>query len=172
MYTKENWDFLTSNGIYVIAGPNWDEYRELIMASGLQSLIDTVLTAEHLPNNPIQAVGAYAQTSLSDRFQKYNEDWFDYTEANDGAIPHTDLMDFGMVTKSKVAMYVGLFDDTCPLTTAVDIHTQLGENTVAKWVVAPWQGHVPWGFSAAPWFINAMAETLQLNQDETPEFLA
>lgn len=53
-------------------------------------------------------------------------------------MPKTELFDFGLVNKSKVAMYVGLFDDTCPLTVATDIYTQLGEDTVAHWVVAPW----------------------------------
>ena len=53
-------------------------------------------------------------------------------------MPHTDLMDFGLVNKSKVALYVGLFDTTCPLTTAVEIREQLGEDTVAHYVVAPW----------------------------------
>jgi len=101
---------------------------------------------------------------MTNRFQEYTDDWFDYMDANEGAMPHTELMDFGLVKKSKVAMYVGLFDDTCPLTTSADIRTQLGEDTVAKFVVAPWQGHVPWGFSASPWFINDMAETLQMNQ--------
>ena len=58
--------------------------------------------------------------------------------ANGGQKPHTDLMDFGLVNKSKVALYVGLFDTTCPLTTAVEIREQLGEDTVAHYVVAPW----------------------------------
>ena len=164
MYTKANWDFLTDHGIYVIDGPNWEADRAVIMAEGSQSLIDTILSAEHLANNPIQAVAAYAQTSLTNRFQKYTDDWFDYMGSNNGAMPHTELLDFGLIKKTKVALYAGLFDDTCPLTTAVDIHTQLGENNVAKWTVAPWQGHVPWGFSASPWFINDMAETLQMNQ--------
>ena len=44
-----------------------------------------------LPNNPIQACAAYAQTSLSQRFQKYNDDWFNETN------PKTALLDFGLV---------------------------------------------------------------------------
>lgn len=68
MYTKENWDFLTSHGIWVIAGPNWARDKAIIMAEGSQSLIDTVNSTERLPNNPIQAVAAYGQASLTNRF--------------------------------------------------------------------------------------------------------
>jgi len=46
-------------------------------------------------------------------------------------------MDIGRVEKTKVAMYVGLFDDTCPLTISEQIYTDLGPNTVAHYVVAP-----------------------------------
>ena len=68
MYTQENWDFLTSNGIWVIAGPNWARDKAIIMENGSQSLIDTVNSTERLPNNPIQAVAAYGQASLTNRF--------------------------------------------------------------------------------------------------------
>lgn len=68
MYTKENWDFLTDNGIWVIAGPNWARDKAIIMEKGSQSLIDTVNSTERLPNNPIQAVAAYGQASLTNRF--------------------------------------------------------------------------------------------------------
>ena len=78
----------------------------------------------------------YAQTSLSGRFQKYSPDWFDYS-ADDW--PKTELMDFGLVEEMKVAMYVGLFDNTCQQTTAEAQYTQMGkERTVAHFVVAPW----------------------------------
>ena len=53
MYTEENWNFLTDHGIYVIDGPNWEADRAVIMAEGSESLIATILTAEHLANNPI-----------------------------------------------------------------------------------------------------------------------
>lgn len=53
MYTEENWKFLEDNGIYVIAGPNWEQDKETILTSGPQSLIDMVPTVEHLKNNPI-----------------------------------------------------------------------------------------------------------------------
>ena len=43
----------------------------------------------------------------------------------------------------------------------------MGE-TVAHYVVAPWQGHVPWGFSASPWFINDLASALMINADMPP----
>jgi len=40
MYTKDNWDFMTENGIYVTNGPNWARDRAIIMANGPQSLKD------------------------------------------------------------------------------------------------------------------------------------
>ena len=52
--------------------------------------------------------------------------------------PKTELMDFGKVKEMKVAMYVGLFDKTCSLTNSNAIRKQLGEISVAHWVVAPW----------------------------------
>ena len=60
-------------------------------------------------------MAAYAQTSLTSRFQEYTTNWFDY-EGYPNQYPKTNLMDFALVQKMKVAMYVGLFDDTCPLT--------------------------------------------------------
>ena len=69
-------------------------------------------------------------------------------------------MDFGLVEKMQVAMYIGLFDDTCPLVNAMESVQQMGHATATHVVVAPWQGHVPWGFSSAPWFMEDMIETL------------
>ena len=86
----------------------------------------------HLPNNPIQAQAAYAQTALSGRFQRYDPDWF--SEAD----PKSELMDFGLVKEMKVSLFVGLWDNTCPLTTSQEIYEQLGgEKVVSHWVVVP-----------------------------------
>ena len=74
-------------------------------------------------------------------------------------------MDFGKVKEMKVAMYVGLFDRTCPVTQAENIRKQLGESTVAHYVVAPWQGHTPWGLSQGEWFVNDLQQTLMINAD-------
>ena len=41
-------------------------------------------------------------------------DWFNYIEEN-GSYPKTELLDFGMVKKMQVGMYIGLFDDSCPM---------------------------------------------------------
>ena len=68
IYTKENMDFLAQNNIYVIAGPNWEADRAIIMAEGPQSLKDTVPMLERLPNNPVQALEAYGQASITKRF--------------------------------------------------------------------------------------------------------
>lgn len=75
------------------------------------------------------------------------------------------LMDFGAVEKMKVAMYVGLFDRTCPITQAEAIRKQLGENTVSHYVVAPFQGHSPWGLSSGEWFVNDLQQALMANAD-------
>mmetsp|Transcript_28543 Transcript_28543/g.35292 ORF Transcript_28543/g.35292 Transcript_28543/m.35292 type:complete len:80 (+) Transcript_28543:869-1108(+) len=76
------------------------------------------------------------------------------------------LMDYGLVREMKVAMFVGLWDNTCPLTEAQKIYQNLGgEKTVSQWIVAPTQGHVPWGFTASPWFIGKMSEALMTNAD-------
>jgi len=107
----------------IAGGPNWDENLANIMANGPEPLKQLMGTVQHLPNNPVQAMAAYAQTALTGRFQKYNPDWFSYVEENDGAYPKTELMDFGLINKSQVALYIGLFDDTCPLTVAAEIAT-------------------------------------------------
>ena len=57
-------------------------------------------------------MSAYAQTSYSRRFQQYNPDYL--TEEN----PKSPIMDYGLVKKVKVSMYVGLFDNTCPVSRA------------------------------------------------------
>ena len=86
----------------------------------------------------MQAVAHYAQTSFSKRFQQYTDDWFVY-EAENGTYPKTELIDYGLVMKMKVALYIGLFDDTFPLTNnGEEIYRNLGPNTVSHWVVAPW----------------------------------
>ena len=90
-----------------------------------------------LKNNPIQAVAAYAQTSLTGRFQEYTNDWFEF-EGFPNQYAKTNLMDFALVQKMKVAMYVGLFDDTCPFTSSEWMYQQMGPATVTHWVVAPW----------------------------------
>lgn len=65
LYTKKNWDCILESGVFVFAGPNWDELLKKVDEncpgvdlSGLS----------HLPNNPVQACAAYAQTALSGRF--------------------------------------------------------------------------------------------------------
>ena len=110
-------------------------------------------------NVPVQALSAYCQASQTQRFQEYFDDW------NWDVPPHSSLLDFGMVKKMKVAMYVGLFDRTCPITMAEKIRKQLGEETVAKYLVAPWQGHSPWGLSQGAWLANDIEETLMINAD-------
>ena len=116
LYTPEVWNCLTSNNIYAIGDPNWDANKATILADSAcpQSFKDQLDYYGGLENNPIQAVAAYAQTSLTGRFQEYTADWFEY-EGYPNKYAKTQLMDFALVNNMKVAMYVGLFDDTCPL---------------------------------------------------------
>ena len=74
-------------------------------------------------------------------------------------------MDFGLVKEMKVGLFAGLWDNTCPLPAAQQIYEQLGEKTVAKWVVAPTQGHVPWGFTSSDWFMGELSDALMVNAD-------
>lgn len=109
-YTKENWKFLEDNDIYVFnGGEDWETKKALIYSDADKSLQDIVTMTGSLANNPIQACAAYAQTSLAGRFQQYTPDWFE--EDN----PKMPMMDFGLVKQTKVAMFVGLWDNTCPL---------------------------------------------------------
>lgn len=68
MYNPTNFNFLKENDIFAFGGPNWEADKAKIMASGNQDLIDSTKNMEHLPNNPVQAVEAYAQASMSNRF--------------------------------------------------------------------------------------------------------
>ena len=59
LYTKENWDFLIDNGIYVIAGPNWEEDLALIKESGPEYLKENIEYFGTLENNPIKSIAHY-----------------------------------------------------------------------------------------------------------------
>ena len=123
-YTKENMDFLAENDICVIDGPNWEHDRALIVESGPQSLVDNLHWLEGLKNNPVKSLVFYAQASFSDRFQEYYPgDWF----ASD-QLPHTPLLDYGLVNKMQVAFFIGLFDSTCRLPYAMDQKRMIGES--------------------------------------------
>ena len=121
LYLPENWKCMTSNGIYVTGGPNWEADRAKIEADpACPEAFKAPASLDYfgsLINNPIQAVASYAQTSLTGRFQEYTDQWFEF-EGYPEQYAKTKIMDFGLVQKMKVAMYVGMFDDTCPLTQA------------------------------------------------------
>ena len=162
-YDKENWDFMLDNQIYAFsntAGYDWEEKKQLIIDEGPQSLVSVLNMFDGLPNSPIQAVAAYAQTSKIGRFQQYTDDFL--TEEN----PKSPIMDYGLVKKMKVSMFVGLFDNTCPVTRAQEIYENLGgEKTVYKWIVQPMDGHGTWGFVSNPWFMDQLTDSLSVNAD-------
>ena len=78
------------NDIHVFAGPNWENIKVTIAEKCNPEVVELAAKLEHLPNNPLQAIEAYAQASVSGRFQKYTDTWFD-----EEAYPKTELMDFG-----------------------------------------------------------------------------
>ena len=106
---------MVENGIYVTNGPGWERDKAIILAEGPEYLKEGIPTMEGLESIPIQDTAAYAQASLSGRFQEYTETWFE-----DGENSRTKLIDYGLVKETKVAMFAGLFDDTCPLPFAYD----------------------------------------------------
>ena len=164
LYTAENWNFLYENEIWATGGPDWDRAYKVIMESGPQYLKEQADYYGSLPATPMQAVASYAQASASQRFQKYDPDWFNYIEEN-GSYPKTELLDYGMVKKMQVGMYIGLFDDSCPMIYTFESIQQMGPGTVTHTMVAPWQGHVPWNMADSEWYTNDLAEFLQRNQD-------
>ena len=74
-------------------------------------------------------------------------------------------MDFGLVKEMKVSMYIGLFDDTCPLTNSVETYQQLGSASIGDWIIAPWQGHCPWGAAYSDWATEQITHSLMINAD-------
>ena len=47
-------------------------------------------------------------------------------------------MDIGLTEEMKVVFMVGLFDNTCPLTSSQAMYDNLGPGTMLDFVVAPW----------------------------------
>jgi len=73
-------------------------------------------------------------------------------------------MDYGLLREMKVALFVGLWDNTCPLTQAQQMYENFGgERTVSDWIVHPMQGHVPWGFANSAWFMDKLTTALDRN---------
>ena len=163
VYSQKAWEFLDANQIWVISntvGYDWNEKRQVILDSGIPELIESLPDLEGLPNNPTQALAAYGQAGITYRFQNYMEDYL-YVEN-----PKSPILDYGLVKEMKVSMFVGLWDNTCPLKRAREIYENLGgEKTVYKWLVHPMQGHVPWGFTGTPWFMEQLRDSLSQNAD-------
>jgi len=59
---------LYDNDIVVFAGPNWENIKALIAEKCSPEVVELAASLEHLPFNPLQAIEAYAQTSISGRF--------------------------------------------------------------------------------------------------------
>jgi len=162
VYKEKFWNCLAENDVWVIAGPNWDKLRPIVEEKCCESDIErgAVAILSGLPNNPTMALSAYAQVSISGRFQQPTETWFE--EEN----PKTPLMDFGMVKKMNVALFAGLWDNTCPLTETTAIYDQLGgDRSVSTWVVNPVNGHVPWGGVSSIYFAEQMRDALMVDAD-------
>lgn len=163
VYTQRAWEFLDANQIWVLAntaGYDWNEKKQVILNSGIPELVEALPSLEGLPNNPTQALAAYAQTSLTYRFQNYMPDYL-FVEN-----PKSPILDYGMVKEMKVNLFVGLWDYTCPMKRAQEMYENLGgEKTVYKYMVHPIEGHVSWGFTGTPWFMDQLKDALVHNAD-------
>ena len=163
VYTQRAWEFLDANQIWVLAntaGYDWNEKKQVILNSGIPELVEALPSLEGLPNNPTQALAAYAQTSLTYRFQNYMPDYL-FVEN-----PKSPILDYGMVKEMKVNLFVGLWDYTCPMKRAQEMYENLGgEKTVYKYMVHPIEGHVSWGFTGTPWFMDKLEDALMHNAD-------
>lgn len=163
VYSQRAWEFLDANQIWVLAntaGYDWNEKKQVILNSGIPELVEALPSLEGLPNNPTQALAAYAQTSLTYRFQNYMPDYL-FVEN-----PKSPILDYGMVKEMKVNLFVGLWDYTCPMKRAQEMYENLGgEKTVYKYMVHPIEGHVSWGFTGTPWFMDKLKDALVHNAD-------
>lgn len=163
VYSQRAWEFLDANQIWVLAntaGYDWNEKKQVILNSGIPELVEALPSLEGLPNNPTQALAAYAQTSLTYRFQNYMPDYL-FVEN-----PKSPILDYGMVKEMKVNLFVGLWDYTCPMKRAQEMYENLGgEKTVYKYMVHPIEGHVSWGFTGTPWFMDKLEDALMHNAD-------
>ena len=84
-------------------------------------------------------------------------DWFCYYDKH-GTYPKTQVLDIGLAQEMQVAHYIGLWDNTCALTTSFQQIKDLGPYTSAHVTVYPFAGHVSWIYFAQPWFVNDLAE--------------
>ena len=67
-FTKETTDCFKNNNICVMAGPNWEQERPIVMEQCPTIFTERLDYYETAVNTPIQAVAHYAQTAFSNRF--------------------------------------------------------------------------------------------------------
>lgn len=79
---------------------------------------------------PVRVLDHYAQNAENYRAQLYIDDYFNAEST------HSELIDFGKI-KSKVAMWVGLWDTVCPISNAEYIREMAGEQ-VSHFLAIPW----------------------------------
>lgn len=133
VWNKEYIDFLRENDIYTIAaGPRWPEnfkkicdYDEGLCAAA--TMYAQMVNDEALP---VKVLDHYAQNSVNYRAQKYIKDYF-YADST-----RSELIDFGMI-ESKVAMWVGLWDQVCPISQAEYIREMASEN-ISHFLAVPY----------------------------------
>ena len=168
-YTKEVMDWLKANEIYALGGPYWSTRdRALILESAPQALKDSMGLFEVLKNFTVKTIAHYSQCGATFRFQEYIEDWFELPEDKP---KHSPLLDIGRIQKTNIGLFVGLFDDTCPTSHAVDIKEDLGDQIVTHYRVSPWNGHATWASAANKWYIDELDRLLQTNMERTNEVL-
>lgn len=169
-YTKEVIEWLEANNLYVLGGPYWSTHdRALIEQSAPLALKLSLGLFDTLKNFTLKSIAHYSQGGMSLRFQEYIDNWFDLPEDKP---KHSELLDIGKVSDINVGLFVGLFDDTCPTSHAVDIYQNMGDKVVTYYKVCPWQGHSLWGAAAGEWFIDDLDRLLQTNMErKSTQFL-
>ena len=86
------------------------------------------------------------------RNQLYVEDYFDTDDK------HTRLIDYGMI-KNKVAVFVGAFDDVCPIHHTEFFRSQVGDY-MSYFKVWPQYGHTFIGYDNSDYIVNSIIEAL------------
>ena len=67
-YTAETYKCFKDNNICVMAGPNWEHDRPILMATCPKVFTDHLSYYEGAANTPMQAAAHYAQTGYTHRF--------------------------------------------------------------------------------------------------------
>ena len=98
------WD----NGIYSIAGPNWDDNKDTICDTSIfpDWLCDYMSWYDDVQPASVKSETYWYMNALADRFQEYDDD---FTESDMEA----SLIDLSQIDRVPVDVFIGTDDDTC-----------------------------------------------------------